>query len=51
VEHEPWALFDARLVEARRRTTQTGVRFPADLPLVHFSPGVHARVGLPVPAG
>jgi uncharacterized protein YqjF (DUF2071 family) len=50
VDHEPWELHGARLVEARRRTTRGGLRLPVDAPLVHFSPGVHARIGAPVPA-
>lgn len=46
VEHEPWPLHRARLV----RLAET-VRRAADLPedaapaLVHYSPGVHARIG------
>lgn len=51
VEHPPWPLHRARL---DRLTTgmpaDIGLPPPDDLPLVHWSPGVDARLGRPRPA-
>jgi len=48
VEHEPWPISDARLVD-HEDTLMTSFGLPAMLadPVVHSSPGVNARLGWP----
>lgn len=51
VEHEPWPLHAAEIVGGASPTGLLGLLGTvgaAGPPAVHFSPGVHARVGLPV---
>jgi uncharacterized protein YqjF (DUF2071 family) len=48
VEHEPWPLRTAALGRHDWRWAAFGMPEPAGDPLVHFSPGVHARFGAPV---
>lgn len=50
VHHEPWPLHEAR-VEDLHTSLPRAARLPAPEgePMVHFSPGVHARIGAPVP--
>ncbi len=51
VEHEPWPLARARVVELRDElVADVGLPPPRDPPLVHFSPGVEVAVGVPRPA-
>jgi uncharacterized protein YqjF (DUF2071 family) len=50
VQHEPWPLQAARLVDLDETiVTATGLPAPTGQPLVHFSPGVDARLGAPQP--
>jgi uncharacterized protein YqjF (DUF2071 family) len=54
VEHPPWPLRKARLVHLEENLlASAGLPPPASEPLVHFSPGVHSRIGRPrlVPQG
>jgi len=47
VEHEPWPLQSATVVDLKQNLTEHyGIRIEGK-PLVHFSPGVHTIVGLP----
>lgn len=52
VTHEPWPLHEAQ-VEDLRTSLLGAARLPAPggEPMVHFSPGVHTRIGVPVPLG
>lgn len=46
--HAPWPLYRARAVEVDDElVAATGLPQPADPPLVHYSPGVAVRIGLP----
>jgi uncharacterized protein YqjF (DUF2071 family) len=46
VEHEPWALHDARLLYAEESVREAAGLTTTEAPeLVHYSPGVHVRVG------
>ena len=48
VEHEPWPVHAATLVELEESvTTAAGLPAPTGDPLVHYSPGVDARLGPP----
>lgn len=48
VEHPPWPLQSAAAVELEQDVIQySGLPAPNSEPLVHFSPGVHVRVGRP----
>ena len=52
VEHEPWPLCHARLVDIDESiSAAAGLPEPAEEPLVHFSAGVDARLGPPRPIG
>jgi uncharacterized protein YqjF (DUF2071 family) len=47
-EHGPWPLHRARTLGLRDRLVEAaGLPAPAGDPLVHYSPGVHVRVGRP----
>lgn len=48
VVHEPWPLHAATVPRRDWRWGSFGLPEPAGDPLVHFSPGVHARFGPPV---
>lgn len=51
VDHPPWPLESARLVHLDDAFVESaGYPAPDGAPLVHFSPGVDVRVGLPVDA-
>jgi uncharacterized protein len=48
VEHEPWPLQQARLLSfAENVIAGSGVPEPVGKPLVHYSTGVHVRIGAP----
>jgi uncharacterized protein YqjF (DUF2071 family) len=48
VEHEPWPLFDADLLQCDQDLLDAaGLPSPGEQPLVHFSPGVDVRLGIP----
>jgi uncharacterized protein YqjF (DUF2071 family) len=48
VEHAPWPLQDATLIDLDDRLIEAaGYPPPAGDPLVHYSPGVDVRIGLP----
>lgn len=48
VEHEPWPLAQARVVELQDELVPSvGLPPPQDPPLVHFSPGVKVAIGTP----
>ncbi|HSV16641.1 MAG TPA: DUF2071 domain-containing protein, partial [Tepidisphaeraceae bacterium] len=48
VEHEPWPLRSAESLAVKQTLIQAaGLPSPADAPLVHFSRGVHVRIGRP----
>lgn len=48
VEHEPWPLQGARLQSMKENViTASGLPEPKGQPLVHYSTGVHARIGRP----
>jgi uncharacterized protein YqjF (DUF2071 family) len=48
VQHAPWPLQSARLVNLEQTLTDTaGLPRPEGAPLVHFSPGVEVRAGRP----
>lgn len=49
VEHEPWPLHAAEVVRGRWSPTVAGLPQPLGKPLVHFSPGVSSRFGMPTP--
>ena len=53
VEHEPWPLWRAEVVELEETLTRAaGLPAPEGDPVVHFSPGVHdVRLGVPRPVG
>ncbi len=52
VEHEPWPLHSATLVELDESITgAAGLSAPQGEPVVHYSPGVNARLGPPRAAG
>ena len=52
VSHEPWILHHASLLELREDlTAAAGLPPPASEPVVHFSPGVDARIGWPSSSG
>jgi uncharacterized protein YqjF (DUF2071 family) len=47
VAHEPWPICKAEALEVRQNlSAAAGLPMPIDPPIAHFSPGVHARVGL-----
>lgn len=48
VHHEPWPLLTATVARGRWRWDALGAPAPVGDPLVHCSPGVHARFGRPV---
>jgi uncharacterized protein len=49
VEHPPWPLESAVLLDLEQNVIQhSNLPAPDGDPLVHFSPGVHVRVGRPV---
>lgn len=51
VEHRPWPLQRARVTDMRDSLVlAAGLPSPDGPPLVHYSPGVRARIGLPRPA-
>ncbi|WP_413451493.1 DUF2071 domain-containing protein [Georgenia phoenicis] len=52
VEHTDWPLHEARavVVDAEGLLRAAGLPPPAGAPLVHFSPGVRTRLGLPRPS-
>ena len=48
VEHEPWPLFDADVLECHEDLVEAvGLPAPREAPVAHFSPGVNVRLGLP----
>lgn len=47
VEHPPWPLHEATVDLAAVPRDVVGLTLPGTAPLVHFSPGVSTRVGLP----
>lgn len=48
VEHPPWPLHEAELVDLNDElVAAAGYERPRTLPLVHYSPGVPVRIGLP----
>ncbi|MEV0901322.1 DUF2071 domain-containing protein [Actinoplanes sp. NPDC049802] len=48
VWHPPWALHRARVLDLEQDlTTAAGLPMPEGAPLVHSSPGVRTRIGLP----
>ena len=48
VEHEPWPLFEAEVVEVDEdMLAAAGLPSPHGEPLTHFSPGVDVRIGFP----
>ncbi|UNX55257.1 DUF2071 domain-containing protein [Georgenia sp. TF02-10] len=50
-EHDPWPLHAASAVaDVGELVAAGGLPAPVGEPLVHFSPGVHARLGAPRPA-
>src|SRR5215212_6452127 len=50
VQHQPWPLWDAEVVELEQTLLgAAGLPEPAGDPLVHYSPGVDVRLGVPVP--
>ena len=50
VQHQPWPLWDAELVALEQTLLQAvGLPEPAGDPLVHYSPGVDVRLGVPMP--
>jgi len=52
VEHEPWPLHRAAIVGFRETVRQAAGLPDGDAPeLVHYSPGVHVRIGAPRPVG
>ena len=52
VEHPPWPFASVRLMALRQSLTDAaGLPEPPGEPLVHFSPGVEARIGPPVIMG
>jgi uncharacterized protein len=52
VEHEPWPLESAMLLRLEQNVIErSDVPAPAGEPLVHFSRGVHVRIGRPQFAG
>jgi uncharacterized protein len=51
-EHEPWPLWTARATHLREGLlAAAGVASRPDEPLVRYSPGVHARIGVTRPVG
>jgi uncharacterized protein YqjF (DUF2071 family) len=52
VEHEPWPLSRARVTHVHEDLlAAAGLARPLAEPVVHYSPGVHARIGLTRPVG
>ena len=50
VQHQPWTLWEAALVDLEQSLlAAVGLRDPDDAPLVHYSPGVDVRLGVPQP--
>jgi uncharacterized protein YqjF (DUF2071 family) len=50
VEHEPWPLHHADLIDLTQTlTTVAGLPPPTSAPLVHYSPGVDVRLSRPQP--
>jgi uncharacterized protein YqjF (DUF2071 family) len=48
VEHEPWPLHQAAVLRLEENLTAAlGVAAPDGAPLVHYSPGVDVKVGMP----
>ena len=48
VEHEPWPLHEARIELLEQDLLEAaGLTTPNETPLVHYSPGVHVRIGRP----
>ena len=48
VEHEPWPLHHASVGAGTWRLSTAVLPAARDEPMVHFSPGVHSRIGAPV---
>ena len=52
VEHEPWSLYHAEVVQLEETIfTAAGLPLPEGEPLVHYSPGVSVKLGPPQPVG
>lgn len=50
IEHEPWPLHRAAIVGFKETVRQAAKLPDGDAPaLVHYSPGVHVRIGAPRP--
>ncbi len=50
VEHEPWPLCRASVLRLEETLlSAAGLPAPTGAPLVHYSPGVHVRLGAPQP--
>jgi uncharacterized protein YqjF (DUF2071 family) len=50
VDHPPWPLRSARLIEAHQTLTDAaGLSQPLQVDMVRYSPGVDVRIGLPEP--
>jgi uncharacterized protein YqjF (DUF2071 family) len=50
VQHQPWSLHDAEVVDLEQSLlSAAGLPEPDGAPLVHYSPGVDVRVGVPQP--
>ena len=50
VQHQPWPLWDAEVVELEQSLLGAArLPEPAEDPLVQYSPGVDARLGVPIP--
>jgi uncharacterized protein YqjF (DUF2071 family) len=48
VEHEPWPLYDATVLNLEESLlASVGLPQPEEAPLVHYSPGVNVRLGVP----
>ena len=48
VEHEPWPLRRAKVIECEQNLLGAcGLPQPQTEPIVHYSPGVHVRIGAP----
>ena len=51
VQHQPWPLWDAELLHLEQTLLEAvGLPEPSEEPLVHYSPGVDVRLGVPMPA-
>jgi uncharacterized protein len=50
VQHQPWPLWEADVDHLEQTLLgAAGLPEPAEDPLVHYSPGVDVRLGVPVP--